>query len=89
MPYVQDYIKKYGARKCEANAILIAKEAGRKLCRDSIEKYIGHDSLERFEERRQEIRNIVEEFFGRTGLDKTLRKGIDLINKDETKAGDE
>ncbi|MBE3122070.1 MAG: hypothetical protein IMZ53_12520 [Thermoplasmata archaeon] len=83
MPYVQDYIKKYGVRKCEANAILIAKEAGKKLCRDAIEKYIGHDSLERFEERRQEIRNIVNDFFGRTGLDKELRKGIDLINKDE------
>ena len=83
MPYVQDYIKKYGVRKCEANAILIAKEAGRKLCRDAIEKYIGHDSLERFEERRQEIRNIVNDFFKRTELDKTLRKGIDLINKDE------
>lgn len=83
MSYVQDYIKKYGVRKCEANAILIAKEEGRKLCRDAIEKYIGHDSLVRFEERRQEIRNIVNEFFGRTGLDKTLRKGIDIINKDE------
>jgi hypothetical protein len=37
--WVQDYIREYGARKCEANALVVRAEAGRQLCRDAIEKY--------------------------------------------------
>jgi hypothetical protein len=39
-PYVQDYIRKFGVRKCEANALVVAPQAGRQLCRNSILQYI-------------------------------------------------
>jgi hypothetical protein len=48
-PYVQDYLKKYGARKVEANALVARHEAGRRLCREAIEKYIDPDGVKRYE----------------------------------------
>jgi hypothetical protein len=47
--YVQDYIKKYGVRKCEANALVVRPEAGRKLCRDAILRYLDQDSITKYE----------------------------------------
>ncbi len=83
MDYVQEYLKKYGARKCEANALVIRPEAGRELCLESIQKYLGEDAEERFEERRQEIIDTVNEFFKKTKLDETLKAGLDIIDKEE------
>lgn len=37
---VQEYIKKYGIRKCEANALVINPEAAHELCENAIKKYI-------------------------------------------------
>jgi hypothetical protein len=39
-PYVQNYIREFGVRKCEANALVVAPEAGRQLCRSAILRYI-------------------------------------------------
>jgi hypothetical protein len=50
--YVQSYLKKFGARKVEANALVVRAEAGRQLCLDAIRRYIPDDLLEDFESRR-------------------------------------
>ena len=50
--YVQSYLKKFGARKVEANALVVRPEAGRQLCLDAIRRYIPDDLLEDFESRR-------------------------------------
>jgi hypothetical protein len=42
--YVQNYIKRYGVRKCEANALVSQPELGRKLCRDAILEYLPEDA---------------------------------------------
>ena len=47
-PYVQDYIDHYGARKVEANALVVRPEAGRQLCRNAITKYIDPSSVEQY-----------------------------------------
>ncbi|MGA8696440.1 MAG: hypothetical protein WB689_21870, partial [Xanthobacteraceae bacterium] len=47
--YVRDYIREFGARKVEANALVVKPEAGRKLCRDAILKYVPADAVEEFE----------------------------------------
>jgi hypothetical protein len=44
LPYVQNYIKKYGVRKVEANALVVRPEEGRELCRQAILRYIPEDS---------------------------------------------
>lgn len=47
-PYVQNYIKQFGARKVEANALVVRPEMGRDLCRHAIEKYIDPESVSAF-----------------------------------------
>jgi len=83
LPYVQNYLKQYGARKCEANALIKEKVVGKKLCRSAIEKYLGPDALNRFEKKRQAIRDETNEFFEKTGLDDTLKDAMNII--DDTK----
>lgn len=39
-PYVQSYLKQFGTRKCEANALVTVPEAARELCRNAIERYL-------------------------------------------------
>ncbi len=41
MPYVQEYLEKYGARKCEANALVVNPDASRQLVMGAILKYLG------------------------------------------------
>jgi hypothetical protein len=47
-PYVQNYIKRYGIRKVEANAMLRNVPAARQLCRDAILKYVDLDGVREF-----------------------------------------
>jgi hypothetical protein len=49
--YVQSYIKKFGVRKVEANALVVCPEAGRKLCRQAILKYVSLDAVEDYRRR--------------------------------------
>jgi hypothetical protein len=46
--YVQDYIARFGVRKCEANALVVVPEIGRKLCRDAILEFIPADTPARY-----------------------------------------
>lgn len=85
LPYVQDYLKKYGPRKCESNALIIKPKEGRALCQQKIEEYLGKDAKDRFRERREEVVRIVDEFRDRTGLNKAIQKAIDLIEEKEEK----
>ena len=54
--YVQDYIKKFGVRKCEANALVVKPDIGRQLCRDAILQHVPLDAVERYERRLEELR---------------------------------
>ena len=64
-PYVQSYLKEYGAHKVEANALVTRPEAGRKLCLDSICKYLDADAPEKYahavDQAREHIRELVAE----------------------------
>ncbi len=57
--YVEEYIKAHGARKVEANALVVAAEAGRQLLLDTIHKYIAPDALDRYEARLREPREAL------------------------------
>jgi hypothetical protein len=43
-PYVQEYLVRYGARKVEANALVVRPQAGRDLCRRTILQYVDADA---------------------------------------------
>jgi regulator of sigma D len=47
--YVQSYLKKFGARKVEANALVTRPEAGRALCRSAILKYVPPNAPKEYE----------------------------------------
>ena len=55
--YVQDYIAKFGVRKCEANALVVEPEVGRQLCRDAILQYVPANAVERYGRRLSRVRN--------------------------------
>jgi hypothetical protein len=43
--YVQDYLREYGPRKVEANALVVRPAAGRALCQSAIERYVSPDAV--------------------------------------------
>lgn len=45
--FIVDYIDNYGRRKCEANALVPRPEAARELIKETIEEYLGDESLDR------------------------------------------
>ena len=67
-PYVQDYLRRYGVRKVEANALVTAPEAGEALCRDAINRYVPEyapgDYRTAIAPRQEELRQIIERRLG-------------------------
>ena len=60
-PYVQDYLKKYGVRKCEANSLVVNVKAGRDLCRDAITSYVTEEAVEEYDLRINTAQDAVRE----------------------------
>jgi len=53
---VQEYVRRFGVRKCESNALFRNDEtlrAGEEICRRAIERYYGEDALERFKKKEE------------------------------------
>jgi hypothetical protein len=63
--YVQDYIKQFGVRKCEANALVVEPEVGRQLCRDAILEHVPADAVQRYERRLDRVRKQLQRAFRR------------------------
>jgi len=60
--YVQSYLREFGARKVEANALMAQPDAARELCLDTIHQYIDDEAVEEYEASIEEVR---EELAGR------------------------
>jgi hypothetical protein len=67
-PYAQWYREKFGIRKVEANALVVAPEAGRRLCLEAIERHLGSDALDNYHARLSAARAEV-----RAEIDRLLR----------------
>jgi hypothetical protein len=61
--YVQTYLRRFGERKVEANALVVRPDAGRQLCRDAILQYLSEDApykyREALEPHRERVRDEV------------------------------
>lgn len=68
LPYVQDYLQKYGARKCESNVMITTPAIARQLLRTAIEKYLGVDAVTRFQEKRQVIQDLYQSELEQLGI---------------------
>ena len=53
--YVQDYLRRFGARKVEADALLKVPDLGRDLCRTAILKYVPTNAPHRYRTKLQPI----------------------------------
>jgi hypothetical protein len=68
---VQDYLRKYGARKVEADALLKVPELGRELCRKAILKYVPVGAPRRYLNKLKPVRE-------------ELRRELDRLVRQET-----
>ncbi len=89
MPYVREYISEFGARKCEANAIVPLPRQAKELVENAIISYLGNDALLRFDRKRKAVYKIVQDFRDKTGMTKALQKALNLIDKEEKNKPDE
>lgn len=77
LPYVQDYIKGVGVRKCEANAIVTTPREGRDLCRKAIEAFLGVDAKNRFAAKRAEVKQEYARLLETTNLSQAITAAIE------------
>lgn len=82
LPYVQNYLANYGPRKVEGNAMVIIPTEARTLAREAVEKLIGTDAIDRFEEKHTAIKKEINQFRQQTKLDQVIRKAARLIEKE-------
>ena len=54
--YVQDYIGRFGVRKCEANALVVVPDIGRVLCRNAILRHVPATAPARYHSRLHRVR---------------------------------
>ncbi|MBA7505091.1 hypothetical protein ES706_03754 [subsurface metagenome] len=87
LPYVQEYLRTVGERKCEANALVVRPREAEGLVRGWIERGsdlwpgLGPDALKRFGRKREAVRKELREFRERTGLDEAVKKALELIEQ--------
>jgi hypothetical protein len=82
MPYVQEYIKKFGVRKCEANAIVPMPNEARFLVENTIIAFLDDDALVRFDKKRKAVKAEMDRIRVNTGLNDTIDKVIKLIDNE-------
>ena len=74
--YVQTYIKKYGVRKCEANAILIIKEKAIEELETKLLNYLGDDPFKIYDKKIKKEQNDVLKIMEKS----EIRELLDIIN---------
>lgn len=84
LPYVQEYIRTIGIRKCEANAIMPKPIEARRLVEDVIVGYLGTDALDRFDAKLQSVKDEIDDFRTTSGLDVSIQRSIELMEDNES-----
>lgn len=74
-PVVKEWLKKYGPRKVEANAIVVMPDYARGIAEKAIRKYLGEDAMERFERARGKMQGEVK----RLGQNIELGREVDRL----------
>lgn len=74
--YVQNYIKRYGVHKCEANALVTNIPLGEKLVTDALNKYL---ILENFKPVYEEQKADYNDWMEKSGVGSSLQETINLI----------
>lgn len=83
MEYVQQYLSEVGERKCEANALVVAPEEGRKLCQKAIESYLGSDALSRFKAKKKAKEQELLDWREELGIEEPIQEIQDALDYDQ------
>lgn len=83
MPYVQEYLRKFGAKKCEANALVPLPVTAKTLVERTIMNYLGVGATTRFRKKTDAVKKIVDDFREKTGLQKSLQNALNLIDAED------
>lgn len=81
LPYLKDYKRKVGVKKCEANSIVIIPDLGRQLCEKAIIEYLGKDAKRRFQEKRKKIREEILEVMDEIEVKEAIEVAIEKLNE--------
>lgn len=81
LPYVQNYLDRVGRRKCEANSIVVIPEMGRRLCEETIQRFLGRDAEERFDGKTDLARRRIDKVLEDSGAGKSIQKAIKQLEK--------
>ena len=84
---VQEYIRKFGERKCESNTLLRNEETlriGQNLCIQAIWKYYGKNVIDRFKELKEESKSRLKEVYANP-IWEQFEENIDDLIKTYTK----
>lgn len=79
LPYLQNYLKKYGVKKCEANSIVVIPEIARQMCDRAVKDVLGDDAHDRFLEKirvRNEEMEAIKKEIGWSTFRKILNKRL-------------
>lgn len=79
MPYVQNYLRTIGSKKCESNVIVTLPEVAKKLVTGAITKYLGDSALYRFAAKRKEVKDKYMEALDSHNLKDSIYIAIDNI----------
>lgn len=82
MPYVQEYLKDVGERKCEANVVVTLPAVAKKLCTEAIEKYVGAGALARFKIKTDEVKAEYEELLEKYEIKEPIQRILDEIDEE-------
>ena len=79
-PYLQNYLRDVGVRKCEANALVVIPDVAAEIIREKIEEYYGEDASERFKEKKRIVEKEYRDFLNSFNVFEMLK---DLIEEKE------
>jgi hypothetical protein len=79
MPYVQQYLREVGERKCEANAIVVLPDVAQELVASAIESYLGESAIYRFEAKRDKVEEELDLFLENSNSRDLINQVFDKI----------
>jgi hypothetical protein len=81
LPYVQEYLRDIGERKCEANVIVTLPRIAREMCQEAIEFYLGEDASSRFSNKRRILKADFKDWMVNNKIEKKVNKLIDFTQR--------
>lgn len=79
LPYVRNYLRDVGRRKCEANSVVVIPQMGRRLCEQTILGYLGTDAEERFDRKVELVTERIQAELDESGAGEQLRSAMAML----------